>query len=548
MPTATALTRVLVLRSCRTEVFAQAVAALTEQLGPVEVTALSHPGHVEALTAAGARHVVEVTGRRFGLVRTPWRTIRALRRERFDLVVVPQMFDDDVAHCEVRQLAFALGTARLGDFTVARGLSVQPRQAWRRPLWHCTWRAPLRALDVPALFLLMAAARVWPRRAVRPAIRPRVLHVITTWGVGGAQVQLASLAARTAARHWDVEIFVLGQSDGDFSAQHLADADVPVRYAKAFPDMAATVLELAALCRRERYDVVHTWLFLANVLGATAARLAGTPHVISGVRNLSLWKRTWYARPWYRLADTVAARLCDVLTVNATALRDDHAAWARVPASRIHVVPNGLDPARLIHDRPSARTALRHELGLPSDAVVLGTVGRLAPEKDHETFLRIVAGLHAQGHAVTAVIAGDGERRASLEAAAASLGLAHHVRFLGTRSDAPRVLAGLDLFLLTSRIEGMANVLIEAAMLGVPTVATDAGGAADVLIDTESLFPAGDVAAGIAATRRILGAPRVAEDVARATRAHALAALTADRNVARWWSLYPRPLMDGPTS
>ena len=128
---------------------------------------------------------------------------------------------------------------------------------------------------------------------------------------------------------------MLAREDGDFSSSHLGGHGVRIRYASAWPRLAPTIREIGRLCREERYDLVHTWLFLANALGVAGARLAGTPRVISSVRILSLWKRTWANRPWFRLADALSSRPSDVVTVNGSALvhesRIVHAAFFRLP-------------------------------------------------------------------------------------------------------------------------------------------------------------------------------------------------------------------------
>ena len=102
----------------------------------------------------------------------------------------------------------------------------------------------------------------------------RVLHVISSWGIGGAQRQLAELIQHYPAGY-TADVFVLS-GDGNFSTQHLRGHEVTIRSSSSWPYLSLTILEIARLCRAERYDVVHTWLFKANVLGVTAARGAPT--------------------------------------------------------------------------------------------------------------------------------------------------------------------------------------------------------------------------------------------------------------------------------
>jgi len=136
----------------------------------------------------------------------------------------------------------------------------------------------------------------------------------------------------------------------------------------------------------------------------------------------------------------------------------------------------------------------RQDLGLSPDDWVIGTVARLAKEKDFETFLRAVAGARENLPALNSVIVGEGPLRAQLESFASSLGLTGVVQFLGERKDVGDLIQCYDAFLLTSVIEGMPNVVMESQLLGVPVVATRAGGTVDLIRDGETglLAPIGD--------------------------------------------------------
>jgi len=277
------------------------------------------------------------------------------------------------------------------------------------------------------------------------------------------------------------------------------------------------------------------------VIGAAGARLGGAPRILGSVRNLSLWKRTWYAQWWFRLADALATRVADQVTVNATPLVADHAEWAWMKPERIAVVPNGLNPERVVQYAGGAYAWLRRELQLPVDTPIVGTVGRLAPEKDHVMFLRAVAIAVRSRHDLHAVIVGDGAQRQLLEQEAGAFGLAGRVHFMGERTDSRRIIAGLDVFALTSRIEGFPNVLLEAAFLAVPSVATDLGGAGDVL-DPDDLMDPGDAdQASRLILARLAGRDR-ARFHAAAIRRRALDQFTAAHSSARWLALYDRML------
>ncbi len=198
---------------------------------------------------------------------------------------------------------------------------------------------------------------------------------------------------------------------------------------------------------------------------------------------------------------------------------------ARLPASRCVVVENGVDLTGLAPLDPEARRAVRAGLGLPEDALVAFNAGRLVAQKAHETLIEVAARLREAHPRLFFVVAGDGERRAALEARAAEAGVADRVRFLGERRDIPRLLGTADLYLSTSTWEGMPLATIEAMGSALPVVATRTEGAGR-LLDADSGFvrEVGDAAGLAEAVGRLAADPdlrrRMGEAAARRARAH----------------------------
>jgi glycosyltransferase involved in cell wall biosynthesis len=531
--------RVLVLRSCRPAQFAAAVAGVRRQHPNAEIVALSHCGHRESLQAAGAHRIIEIGGNRFGVWRIGLPQLRRLRRMRFDEVLVPQMTAHAEGHANLYRLAASLGAARVTVLAAEHEPVTSPEGRFLLHALQVTCLEGFGWFQRPIFVLaLLVAGLFCPRRAVEPTGRRRVLHIISSLGVGGAQRQLAELIHRTPADRYEVDVLVLGRFDGEFARQWFTRRDVRVSYLSQWPRLGSSVLEVRRRCVQGQYDIVHTWLFMANVVGIAGARLARVPRVIASVRNLSLWKRTWYREWWFRAADVLSSWAADVVTVNAQALTADHGRWAWYPARRICVVPNGLDPSQFLVDSREARSRVRAAIGLADDAIVVGTVGRLAPEKDHLTFLRMIQLVRETGADVHGVIVGDGQLRRRLETVAAGLGIGTAVTFLGEREDARRLMAGFDVFVLTSTIEGFPNVLLEAAFLGVPSVASRVGGSPDVLEDAADTFAAGDATAAAHRVLALIHDADVAAAAAAQTRQRALTFFTADRTANRWFALY----------
>jgi len=270
------------------------------------------------------------------------------------------------------------------------------------------------------------------------------------------------------------------------------------------------VWQLFRLFRRERPHVVHTHAWGTLVEGLAAARLARVPVVVHGEHG------TLQLRAHQRSVQRVGWTLADQVLSVSSRLAARMAAETRFPVNRVQTIRNGVDLSRFGH---LSRTEARRVLGLADDELVVGTVGRLVPVKDHVSLLRAMAHLAGRHVPATLLVAGDGPLRADLEALAGKLGISGSVRLLGHRPDIEVVLAALDVFVLSSTSEGLSNTILEAMASGVPVVATRVGGADELVDDgvTGVLVPAREPES-IAAAVEILArdTPRRVEMGARA--------------------------------
>ena len=315
---------------------------------------------------------------------------------------------------------------------------------------------------------------------------------------GGNEKWFATLAAGLVARGHTV---VVSCRAGSPVERELQRRGVPTNSIRpgGYADVVRGI-RFSRWLKRERPDVLLLTSWRTTPWGAWAARRAGVPRTVVRlgiVRTL---------RPGPRDAWPFRGRV-DALIVNSPAVRE---AWLRTapwfPADDVHLVLNGVPAAPVLS--PADRAAVRAELGLSADAVVVVGAGRLSKRKGFDFLIDAFA--RADIPRSELLLVGTGEEEAALRAQAAALGLGGRVRFAGERGDVPRVLGACDLFVLSSHNEGMANVMLEAMAAGIPVAAFDVSGVRDALCPRDGrpaagwIVPPADAGALAAAIRDAL--------------------------------------------
>ena len=248
--------------------------------------------------------------------------------------------------------------------------------------------------------------------------------------------------------------------------------------------------------RAHRVDVLHANKFGANLAAVVIARPTGVP-VIAHEHGLRA-----RPSPARRLADRLIGRLAAAVLCVSEADRDRLVTGEHLPPRKVRHVPLGLATPDAL---PPSRAEARRALGLPAEGVVIVTTAVLRPEKRLDVLLAAFAELSATTPEAVLVVMGDGPQRASLEAQAAALALERGVRFLGHRTDVPRVLAAADVGVLCSDHEGTPLALMEYMHAGLAIAATEVGGVpAMVRHEREALLvPPGSPPALAGALRRL---------------------------------------------
>jgi len=328
------------------------------------------------------------------------------------------------------------------------------------------------------------------------ADKPHVVHVIDRLPPDGAERLIVDVLQNRSDRF---RFSVLCIVAGGEMVDELRAIGVPVTILNRKPGLDfGTLPALVLWYREQKVAVVHTHLYAADSYGRVAAVLAGVRGRFSTRHNTSAWGsrgRRWLAWGLGRLSQRVIA--C------GEAVGKFLVDVERLPPDRVTVIANGINLRRF---DAVDRTALRRELGVGENTVLMGVVGRLHPQKGHADLMVALEALNRTHPDFVCVLAGSGDLKDTIEADAKARGLEGKVRLLGQRKDIPNVLAGLDLFVMPSLWEGLPMAMLEAMALATPVLATSVGSIPSVIDSGEDgmLVPPGDPAALTTALQRLM--------------------------------------------
>lgn len=368
----------------------------------------------------------------------------------------------------------------------------------------------------------------------------RVLQFITPAGFYGAERWVLALANNLKATDVMCDLAVTDEGGG----QDLSVADLyPDRIGQVHRiplkhrfDLAA-IRQLCSIIRSREIDVIHTHGYKSDILGLIAARrcnikAVSTPHGFSGQVGMKLRLFIKAGIYSYRFFDRVAPLSPELL--------QDVRGFG-VPESRISYIANGVDLSEL---DPYGKS-----VDNDTESLHLGYVGQLIPRKGLMDLIEVFHRLWQNHPGIRLTLVGDGSQRRELEAHARSLPCGDRIRFLGFQPDRLPILNTLDLFLMTSRLEGIPRCMMEAMAIGVPVAAYDIPGVDELVTHgrTGMLAPLGDVASLAAECDALIREPALRQQLAVNARRMVEERYSAERMATEYLALFRSLVHPGQT-
>jgi glycosyltransferase involved in cell wall biosynthesis len=369
-----------------------------------------------------------------------------------------------------------------------------------------------------------------------------VLHVCDKFGVAGSSIHGVSRLFSWWFPRYDPARFAVslcGLKRPEPASRLLEEQGIPVRHLGRGRFDPRILGDLVRLARERRAAILHVHGYAAADFGRLAARRVGAALVL----------HEHFADPrmpaYQGLADRLLAGLTDRAIAVSGSTRDFLVRQRHVPAKRVRLIWNGAPLAEFAPVAPAIALAARRELGLPTAAPVVGTIGRLSEQKGHRYLLDAAARVLARRNDTRFLIVGDGDQMAPLRRQAEALGIAPAVVFAGHRTDVPALLGALDVFCISSTYEGTPLVLFEAMAAGKTIVSTAVDGCREVLEDgvTGLLVPPRDPDALSGALLRCLDDAALRALLAQRAR-HASARYDIAACVAQMQDLYDEVLAE----
>ncbi|QQS20620.1 MAG: glycosyltransferase [Candidatus Moraniibacteriota bacterium] len=295
--------------------------------------------------------------------------------------------------------------------------------------------------------------------------RPKILHLITGLGTGGAEESLLKILPNLEDRFENRVCCIRGRGP---TAQKLQKAGIPVSFLDLRnPGDLRILFRFQKIVQEFHPSLLVTYLIHADIFGRIMGRCFGIPKILSSRRG---FYKNWKSLSWF---DRMTAPLADSFFVQTEYARQVLHTEFKIPKEKINVIPNAVDTERFSGSEIYRTDMLREALRIPKHHIVIICVATLKTGKGYPELFSVFEKLFLKNPSLTLVVVGDGPERSTYHHQIEKFQSRPQILFLGERSDIPELLAMSDIFLLPTHSEGMSNALLEAMSSSLPVITTD---------------------------------------------------------------------------
>ncbi len=364
--------------------------------------------------------------------------------------------------------------------------------------------------------------------------RRKVLHVIDSLDLGGAQTLLLEICKNSDRDRFEVEVACM-HGRGVFAAE-FEKAAIKVHSLSPGKWPPLYVPNFLKLLKESDPEIIHFHLFGSNLIAKPLAFLAGKRALVVHDHCNDAGR----SNPLLLAADALTNRLASRVIAVSGSIRDFLISQEGMDPDKVVTLSNGIDARKFLPAVDGQRELAKSALGLAPGTFVVGGMGRLVPQKNFSLFLEVAARVIPRYPSAFFLIAGTGPQEEELKAKALALGIHDRVRFLGHVADRLGLYHSFDALLMTSDFEGTPMVLLEAMACGLPVVASEVDGIAEVCTNQRDalLVSPGDCGGFALALGRILKGTGLREELGRNARTVILERYEIRKLTARIESLY----------
>jgi len=359
----------------------------------------------------------------------------------------------------------------------------------------------------------------------------KVLHIVLSMETGGLENGIVNLINNSDQDKFIVDVLCLREKGK--LANRIENTNSQVIFdGNHNPSLLTAIKKIMVACNSGDYDIVHTHGFTTMLSTYIASFFVNRPIIINGEHGT-----LYYSSFKKRILQKWLFRAMDINLTVSSELKTKILHEFRLSFDNFKPIINGVDSTTF---NPKNNSTVRHDLNIPDQDIVIGSVGRLVNVKNYPSLIKAFHHVLENNKNTHLVLAGDGPERKILEKLVTALDINKNVHFLGNRNDIPSVMNCMDLFVLPSFSEGLSNTLLEAMSSGVPVIASDVGGNSEIIKTNISgfLYPSNDVNALSETLLSLCNSPIEIKRISASARKHIVNNFTLQSMVENYEIVY----------